>query len=54
MNNKQIRKNIPTYRRNIKFSNNNVFNSLNRDRNLGKFKKLDFSSVGNKYFSLEN
>ena len=54
MNNRQIRKNIPTYRRNIKFSNNNIFSSLNMDRNLGKFKKLNYNLDSNRYFSLEN
>ena len=55
MNNRQIRKNIPTYRRHIKSSNNNyIFNSLTLNKNLQNFKKFKYNSVSNGYFSLEN
>ena len=55
MNNRQIRKNIPTYRRQMKSNNYNfVLNSFTFDRNFGKCKKLNYSSYGNGCFSLEN
>ena len=53
MNNKQIRNNIPTYRRHLKPSNYNLFfNSCSFDRNFGKFKK--FNSNAHASYSLEN
>ena len=55
MNNRQIRKNIPTYRRQMKSNNYNfVLNSFTFDKNFRKFKKLNYSSYGNGCFSLEN
>ena len=55
MNNKQIRKNIPIYRRQIKSKNDNlVFNSFTFDKNFGKFKKYNYNSYGSGCFSLEN
>ena len=48
MTNKQIRKNIPTYRRHLKPSNYNlVFNSYSYDRNFLKFKKFNSNTYGN-------
>ena len=53
MNNKQIRKNIPAYRRHLKPSNYNlIFNSYSYDKNFGKLKKFNSNTYGNG--SLEN
>ena len=55
MNNKQIRKNIPTYRRYNKTNNYNfVFNSFTLDKNSGRFKKFSYNSYGTGSISLEN
>ena len=55
MNNKQIRKNIPTYRRYNKTNNYNfVFNSFTLDKNSGRFKKFNYNSYGTGSISLEN
>ena len=59
MNNKQIKKNIPTYRRHSKpiTNSNNVFNSLSLTKNIYNCKKFKFNSVNsvnNGYYSLDN
>jgi hypothetical protein len=55
MNNKQIRNNIPNYRKHIKSSNHNlVRNSLTFDKNYLHFKKFNYNNGATGYFSLEN
>ena len=56
MTNKQIRNNIPNYRKNIKSSHCLIGNSLTYDKTYLKFKKFNCNNISpvNRYFSLEN